>query len=175
MLNKNHILASIVTILVIGFFFLSKPETSFAGFAMGCCILNNECVGCETGCQVTSDLCDIEGGTLDTSPGSTCVKEPGQAASCVAIGSANGCCEVSAQQCVDDPPVMRNDCFNGQVGNNMSSFFPDQGFMCVGNSCVSPPPIPTLNQWGKIITMVVIGLFALIGVFAMRRRKAVTS
>lgn len=38
-----------------------------------------------------------------------------------------------------------------------------------------PTPIPTLNEWGKIITMVVIGLFAVIGIFAMRRRSTVSS
>lgn len=38
------------------------------------------------------------------------------------------------------------------------------------NNC-NPPQIPTLSQWGKIIMSGVIGLFAVIGIFAMRRRS----
>jgi len=34
-------------------------------------------------------------------------------------------------------------------------------------------PIPTLNEWGMIITAAVLGLLAVIGLFVIRRRKAV--
>jgi hypothetical protein len=45
-----------------------------------------------------------------------------------------------------------------------------------GSACLnSPPPIPTLNQWGTIIMAGVLGLFAVVGIFAMRRRSSVKS
>ena len=35
------------------------------------------------------------------------------------------------------------------------------------------PPIPTLNEWGMIITAGVLGLLAVIGLFVMRTRRTV--
>jgi hypothetical protein len=37
--------------------------------------------------------------------------------------------------------------------------------------CSCTPQIPTLNRWGKIITIAVIGSFAVIGLIIMRRRS----
>lgn len=78
-----------------------------------------------------------------------------------------------------DVPDQRS-CFSGVDEESYElgfggDFYPDRP--CVGEeggnaACVAP--IPTLNQWGKITTIAVIGLFAVIGIFAMRRRNAVT-
>jgi hypothetical protein len=44
-------------------------------------------------------------------------------------------------------------------------------YECSPVVCTSP--IPTLNQWGMIITAGVLGLFAVIALFVMRRRRTV--
>lgn len=40
-------------------------------------------------------------------------------------------------------------------------------------TCISPPQIPTLNEWGTIIIAGMLGLFAVIGLIAMRRGSVV--
>jgi hypothetical protein len=75
------------------------------------------------------------------------------------------------------PYLILVDGFDGATGDFDLSIS-DNGVPCEGAvDCEAPPPpqIPTLNQWGKIITIAVVGLFAVIGLFAMRRRNAVTS
>ena len=48
----------------------------------------------------------------------------------------------------------------------------ESGLTCTINepcTCPPPPPIPSLNQWGMVIMAAVLGLFAVIGLFVMRR------
>lgn len=70
------------------------------------------------------------------------------------------------------------ECEPDNCGSRSCTFYADRICIFTGEdsigACVPPPQIPTINQWGKIITIAVIGLFALIGIFAMRRRTAGT-
>jgi len=49
----------------------------------------------------------------------------------------------------------------------------DPPYECENVDCTLPTSVPTLSGWGLITTAGVLGLLAMIGLFVMRRRKAV--
>ena len=75
------------------------------------------------------------------------------------ITDLSGRCRLDANECATP--------FEGTVC--------ESGLECTrGNPCeCPPPPIPTLNQWGMIIMVGLLGLFALIALRIMRRRNEV--
>ena len=163
MAYANKIVVPIVFLLVIGFFFLSKPETSFAGAAvLGCCINNGiNCSGCSTGpCQQPQENCD--GPNQEFFAGEQCfdAPPPGQNIAVCQPGpppEETGCCQVESDAC-DETFV--EDC--------NFAFFP--GANCPESGLCEPPVvIPTLNQWGMIIMA---GFLGLIGIFFITRKFA---
>ena len=160
MAYANKIVAPIVFFLVAGFFFLSKPETSFA--VLGCCINNGiNCSGCSVGpCQQEESQCT--GPNQEFFPGEQCfdAPPPGQHIAVCQAGpppAVFGCCQTSASVCAFRDGSMCGD-----------PFFP--GAICPTSGLCEPPiAIPTLNQWGMIIMA---GFLGLIGVFFITRKFA---
>jgi hypothetical protein len=81
------------------------------------------------------------------------------------VGQVVACCQETASSCFDasNQPCLEQDFRLNEICNVSTG------------QCEPIRPIPTLNQWGKIITIAVIGLFALIGLIIMRRRSGVKS
>lgn len=161
MAYANKIVAPIVFFLVAGFFFLSKPETSFA--VLGCCINNGiNCSGCSTGpCQQEESQCT--GPNQEFFPGEQCfdAPPPGQNIAVCQAGpptGQQGCCQTSASACATTT-----------AATCTAPFFPDVTTCPASGLCGPPTLIPTLNQWGMIIMA---GFLGLIGVFFITRKFA---
>lgn len=161
MAYANKIVVSIVFFLVAGFFFLSKPETSFA--VLGCCINNGiNCSGCSTGpCQQEESAC--QGANQAFTAGEQCFDPPppGQNIAFCGPGPSpqdEGCCQTSA-----------NACATTTQANCSAAFFPNVTSCPASGLCEPPIAIPTLSQWGMIIMA---GFLGLIGIFFITRKFA---
>lgn len=199
MAYANKIVVPIVFFLVAGFFFLSKSETSFAGVTPGCCITNGnqcspscgpqgsscqnpgtgpnpfarcpeeilfgdvkDCGTLEVGCHVLGAVCF----QVESNVG-VCLAEPPPTPTPTPNGPTptplTGCCGESA---------FFFDCQGGvtpeQCAQKQGEFASD-GSCQLDNSCFPPSPIPTMSEWGGIITA---GLLGLIGIYFAARRFA---
>ncbi len=148
MVYAKKVAVPIVFFVAVGLFFLSKPETSFAGAppVLGCCINANpsgqqfNCVGCSRGpCQVPENNC---GGPNNVfTPNEECFDPAvGQgAAFCSPVVVETGCCEF---------PDAPTDCDDGVTGSACAegngAFFP--GGQCVTETSCTPGPEPGCCQ-----------------------------
>lgn len=57
------------------------------------------------------------------------------------------------------------------LGGTICGNIPDLSCTFEEQPCSCTPQIPTFNQWGKIITIAVIGLFAVVALIIIRRRS----
>jgi hypothetical protein len=162
MIYKNQISVFVVSFLIGGFFLLTFQPLSPNAYAAVCC------VGSIGGVCAPAGPCSIE-------------ECPGSQSSPVCDGSNDG---VSCT-CPTPPPI----CCVGSIGGVCAPAGPCSIEECPGSqsspvcdgsnegvSCTCPTPpsaIPTLNQWGMIIMAGVLGLFAVIGLFVMRRGSVV--
>lgn len=147
------------------FFIFASAENGYSGieFAVGCCRLNDSCVGCESGCAISSPECQAGGGTsLQTN--FICVDE-GAGATCDSPGDNSGCCLVSQGDCLEEQ-IGYFTCIDDAGG---TAWFQSTDCSEVPQcSQSSAADIPTLGEWGMIALAGALGLAGLI--FVRRRR-----
>lgn len=164
MISKSQVIFCIVSFVIIGFFVLGKAKEGFSqdGGTLGCCHTtdNTACVGCLEDCAISEELCGENSWNEDL----RCVLVDGEFQSCEP-GFGTGCCVISSGNCQNDEDF---DLCNGTGIAWYLSTDCSEVSLC-------RTLIPTLNQGGKIITIAIIGLFAVIAIFAMSRRNAGTS
>ncbi len=165
MKTNRSISLSVGFFLVFALALLIIPKESHSGmaFSLGCCIADNECLGCgELGedCAVTQGTCLLDlGGTFFE--GSSFCSEGLPGANCFAAGGTPGCCITGPGLCQDDVII--------------SSCGGDQWFLdtaCSEVSVCSESPnrnIPTLSKWGLISIALILGIA---GFIVIRRRQA---
>jgi IPTL-CTERM motif len=162
MINKCRIIVFIVSFLIAAFFCLSRPNEARSGVA-GCCQVNDQCVGCQSGCGISNPSCTSAGGSVVF--GEVCVNPTGQDSMCVPPNSDAGCC-------LQPPGICQETSLPDCQPVNAGTIWFD-------TSCSEVPQctrqIPTLSEWGIIIMAGVLGLFAVLGIFPMRRGRAVTN
>lgn len=190
MIDARKVAVSIVFFLAVGFFFLLGSETSFAGNGpVGCCVNNSgNCVAAGgTQCGPQDSFCQSpQVGACPLTPNGVCNSAPWnqcfvQGGVCFQVTNTEGECRPAPSP--TGPPIL------GCCGNIQAppdSLFCDEGvsfevcenvldgtFSSAGtcqpdNSCVfTPQVIPTMNQWGGIITA---GLLGLMAIFFITRR-----
>ena len=170
MSTKAKISLSLFSFLVSAFFILALAENGYSGieFAVGCCTVGDSCVGCESGCAISSLECQAGGGT-GIKTDLICV-DKGAGADCVDPSDSSGCCEISAGECLDE----QIDYFTctGEAGG--IAWFESNDCSEVPQCSESPSVsnIPTLGEWGMIALAAVL---VLAGVIYFTRRRRMTS
>lgn len=162
MLVKNCFMAFLITFLVVGVYFIVSPNTANAGAVPGCCITNGG--QCSPSCGPAGSSCqnpDVSGGQTGSCkgaavPGEFCFQITNNQGICQEGPAPTGC--TTDGEC-DDSDICTDDTCNSGVCSNVFNSGNDA-------SCVppSPPPattiVPTLNQWGIILTSIILGFFA---------------
>ena len=158
-LNTNKFSLFILLFVVLGFLLLLTPETGIA--QGGCCRTpdNAFCLGCDKDCAATENYCEEQGG-LFIGATEACVSEFGDCGSLP--DPTTGCCLAAPGACAEN--LTFDQCFgesNGQFwnANESCSVVPD---------CQEARPIPTMNQWGLIALVIVLGVS---GILFYQRRK----
>ena len=182
MFSKTSFSLFIIGLFVFGFAFLSQPQSASAGTgpSLGCCI--NPGGNCNPGCGSEGDDCfrnftEMGNGPCQTDQGgNTCGGLDPENVGCFIVGMT--CLQVANNkgECVPpgevpDPPEECDvvgdcdvhpdpDCFDRVCEENLC------GFVATGDpSCEPAGPvtiIPTMGQWGMIIAVVFLGIFAII-------------
>lgn len=165
-ISSLKILSGIFVILLIAMIF---PELGASQTAtLGCCYNNeaNECIGCAGGdCSLSQELCGSNSWYVNGNEGYKCVLVlPEQQQSCEPA-SGPGCCVYNERDCVDD--VDFSTC------NGVGEAWYEQEACSNVSLCLQSvqAPIPTLTEWGLVALG---GALVLIGLYAIRRRKAHT-
>lgn len=159
---------TLIALIAFGFLFLALPQTAISSSLNACCIVDNQCVGCDNGVCGTSDtFCEQSGSTAEHG---ICVNEP-QGPTCDFENgreSEEGCCVLDINSCVDD--VGWRSCISdGEPELGGQVWLP-------GASCGEVPQcivrnIPTMSNWGLYGLAAVFGVVA-IALLIIRRRQS---
>jgi len=158
----------VIALLVFSFLFLSLPEKGISSVLHGCCIMDNQCVGCESGdCATTESFCTEAGSSvLD----GVCINDVGGATCDFTTDWDNevGCCVLDTNSCLEDTE-WRNCISDSEPILEGEIWLP-------GASCRQVPQcvvrnVPTLSEWGLIAMA---GILGIIGFMVIRRRKVST-
>jgi len=158
MISKKNIETLVVAFLVVSFLLLALPEKGISSILEGCCIKDNLCVGCVSGCATTKDFCTKKGG--DDPVKNICINDGGGAVCNDSLNiDGNGCCVIGPHDCEGD--LGWRECL-GDPSGGVGKIW-NLGVSCsevqICNIVISP--IPTLNQWGLIAMAGLLGLFSL--------------
>ena len=180
MAYTNKIVVPIVFFIALGFFFLSWSETSFGQpLEPGCCITNGD--QCSPSCGPAGTSCQNDG-TFNPCKNESTVGACGITEfNCFVVGAV--CFQVTSNDgvCQAGEPAELGCCGNIQNPDNglceenvtfedcqnLEGSFASAGSCQPDNSCFPPTPIPTMSEWGGIITA---GLLGLIAIFFVTRR-----
>jgi len=167
MISKKNISTLVVAFLVVSFLLIALPEKGIANsdVLFGCCIKDNLCVGCVSGCATTKDFCTKKGG--DDPVKEICINDGGGAVCNDSLNiGGDGCCVTGPNDC-EGGLGWRACIGDSQPQNDVQTWH--LGVSCsevqICNIAISP--IPTLNQWGLIAMAGLLGLF---GLFIIIRR-----
>lgn len=158
---------TLIALLAFGFLFLALPERGVSSELFGCCVVDEQCVGCNGGdCATTDSFCESAGS--ETQDG-VCISGPGELTCDFETnwGNFEGCCVIDTNNCVDDTGW--RDCVGdpeSELGGQL--WFPRDSCGQVAQCVVRD--IPTMNNWGLYGLAVVFGAVA-IALLVIRRKK----
>ncbi|MCZ6864042.1 MAG: IPTL-CTERM sorting domain-containing protein, partial [Candidatus Dadabacteria bacterium] len=155
------------TFLIVGFLFLALPEKGISSVLHGCCIVDSECLGCESGCATSEGFCteagstSVEGICFNDGGGAICddSSDLESEVGCCTIGPRNCEEDLGWRDCVGDSPVVDGEIWTPGVACSEVPL------------CTATPAVPTLSEWGLIAMAGVLGIVGIIGFLVIRRRK----
>jgi len=157
----------LVCSLLIGFFlFIALPDKGYSSVLHGCCIVGNECLGCESGCATSEGLCEDagseshEGICFNDGGGAVCDDSSG-------LESEVGCCTIGPRNCEDD--LGWRDCVGDSPEVDGEIWTPEVS--CSEVPICTETNIPAVSEWGLIA---IAGILGFIGIFMIiRKRKSI--
>jgi hypothetical protein len=166
MMIKNRISLFLVAFLIIGSFFLAIPEKGYSSVLYGCCILDTECLGCESGCATSESFCTESGSTAVEG---ICFNDGGGAIcdNSSDLESEFGCCTTGPLNCEDD--IGWRNCV-GDSEPNFEGIIWTPGVSCSEVPLCTATNVPALSEWGLIAMAGILGIIGFIMV--IRRKKA---
>jgi hypothetical protein len=154
----------VFSFLIISFLFLALPQNVNSSVLHGCCIVDNECLGCESGCATSEGLCEDAG---SESHEGICFNDGGGAACDDSSGleSEVGCCVTGPRNCEDN--VGWRNCV-GDATPNFEGIIWTPEVSCSEVPICTETNIPAVSEWGLIA---IAGILGFIGLFMIVRRK----